>query len=149
MDTYDAVVLAIIARIGRMPPATGRVEGADALRPLFTRARSTRAGEEEAWRTSDTRALARDFAERLGLDPTDFGAKSFRIGGATDWRKVFGAAAAEALVRQRGRWASDVATVYQRALADEHLGGSAAVGDADGAELEALCRGWAQPATFR
>ena len=62
---------------------------------------------------------------------------------------MFGAAAAEALVRQRGRWASDVATVYQRALADEHLGGSAAVGDADGAELEALCRGWAQPATFR
>ena len=36
-----------------------------------------------------------------------------------------------------------------RALADEHLRGSAAVGDAGGAELEALCRGWAQPATFR
>ena len=29
------------------------------------------------------------------------------------------------------------------------MSGSVAVGDADGAELETLCRGWSQPATFR
>ena len=34
-------------------------------------------------------------------------------------------------------------------LAAEHLQGLAAVGDARGAELEALCKGWAQPANFR
>ena len=36
-----------------------------------------------------------------------------------------------------------------RALAEEHLGASAVIGDAVGRELEALCPGWAQPATFR
>ena len=55
----------------------------------------------------------------------------------------------QAIIRQRGRWCSDVASVYQRALAEEHLRGSAAVGEANGAELEALCSGWSQPATFR
>ena len=143
MDVYDAVVIAVAARLGRMPPAVGRIGGEDGLKPLFVRARGG------AWRTADTRDLARELAELLGLDPADFGAKSFRIGGATDWRAVFGARAAEALIRQRGRWCSDVAAVYQRALAEEHMSGSVAVGDADGAELETLCRGWSQPATFR
>ena len=74
--------------------------------------------------------------------------KSFRIGGATDWRDVFGADA-ERIITQRGRWHSDVAFLYQRALVGAHLRGSAAVGDAQGADLESLCRGWVQPATFR
>ena len=39
--------------------------------------------------------------------------------------------------------------LYERALAEEHLGASAVIGDAVGRELEALCPGWAQPATFR
>ena len=104
--------------------------------------------EREPW-TAGVRALAQRYAAAAGLDPAEVGAKSFRIGGATDWRAVFGARAAEALIRQRGRWCSDVAAVYQRALADEHMSGSVAVGDADGAELETLCRGWSQPATFR
>ena len=78
-----------------------------------------------------------------------YGAKSFRIGGATDYRAVYGPAGAERLIRQRGRWWSDIHAIYERALAEEHLGGSAAVGGADGAELEVLCKGWAQPATLR
>ena len=84
-----------------------------------------------------------------GLDESLFGAKSFRIGGATDYRAVYGPEAAERMIRQRGRWWSDIHALYQRALAAEHLQGSAAVGDARGAELEALCKGWAQPANFR
>ena len=40
-------------------------------------------------------------------------------------------------------------SAYQRALAEVHLRGSATVGSADRAALESLCRGWAQPATFR
>ena len=90
-----------------------------------------------------------DFAAMLGLRSEDFGAKSFRIGGATDYRAAFGAVKAERLIKQRGRWWSDIHQLYERALAEEHLDASAAVGDARGAELEALCEGWAQPAEFR
>ena len=56
---------------------------------------------------------------------------------------------AERIIKQRGRWESDIHQIYQRALASEHLGASVALGDAAGRELEALCAGWAQPASFR
>ena len=144
MDTYDAIVLAMAARLGRMPPARGRVEGPEADLPLFVGPRG------KPWGTADTRRLARRIASTLdGLDEALFGAKSFRIGGATDYRAVYGPEAAERMIRQRGRWWSDIHALYQRALATEHLQGSAAIGDARGAELEALCKGWAQPANFR
>ena len=143
MDVYDAIVLALKARLGRMPPTRGAVEGPEADLPLFT------GHNGRPWRTTDSRLLAREFAERLRLNPEDFGAKSFRIGGATDYRAAFGAVQAERLIRQRGRWWSDIHQLYERALAEEHLTASAAVGSARGAELEALCEGWAQPAEFR
>ena len=143
MDTYDAIVLAIEGRIGRLPPARGKVEGPEALLPLFV-------GPKGApWCTSDTRRLARRIAARLELDEELFGAKSFRIGGATDYRAIYGPEAAERVIKQRGRWWSDIHALYQRSLATEHLQGSAAIGDARGAELEALCKGWSQPTTFR
>ena len=97
----------------------------------------------------DTRRLARKLAARLKLEENLFGAKSFRIGGATDYRAVYGPEAAERIIKQRGRWWSDIHALYQRALAAEHLQGSAAIADARGAELEALCKGWVQPTTFR
>ena len=143
MDVYDAVVLAIVARTGKMPPSLGRTDGPKAAEPLFTRHTGG------VWRTGDTRELAQEIAKLAGEDPTEFGAKSFRIGGATDWRAVFGPAAAETLIRERGRWSSDIARIYQRALVADHARGSAAVGDAGGRDLEALCRGWTQPASFR
>ena len=143
LDTYDAIVLAMQARLGRLPPVRGRVEGPEAQLPLFV------GHGGKPWRTTDTRQLARDFSAMLGLRSEDFGAKSFRIGGATDYRAAFGAVKAERLIKQRGRWWSDIHQLYERALAEEHLDASAAVGDARGAELEALCEGWAQPAEFR
>ena len=85
----------------------------------------------------------------LGVPPADVGGKSFRIRGATDLQAQLGATEAERLIRQRGRWESDIHAVYQRALAHQHLGASVAIGDAIGRELEALCRGWVQPAAFR
>eukprot|EP00965_Chrysotila_dentata_P104826 3461987-Pleurochrysis_carterae.AAC.1 len=42
-----------------------------------------------------------------------------------------------ALIKQRGRWQSDVASVYQRAIVDAQLEASAGIGDAAGVELEA------------
>lgn len=77
MCTYDAVVLAMRQRLGRLPPAIGRVVGPDAVRPLFNR--PPRRGQPEAWRTTDTNKLAKDMAAALGLPEDDFGAKSFRI----------------------------------------------------------------------
>ena len=131
-----------MAQVGREPPTAGRATGPLALRPFFLGPRG------DPWTTDDTRRLAMRMAAALGLDPAEFGGKSFRIGGATDWRDVFGADA-ERIITQRGRWHSDIAHLYQRALAGAHLRGSAAVGDAASADLESLCRGWVQPANFR
>ena len=50
------------------------------------------------------------------------------------------------VTRQRGRWDSDVANVYQRPLLADQLAGAAAVGGATGTDLEALCAGFAQRA---
>ena len=88
-------------------------------------------------------------AAELGLVTEEFGAKSFRIGGATDMRAVKGVEVATRLIKQRGRWWTDIHTIYERALASEHLELSAGVGGAVGRDLECLCEGWVQPATFR
>eukprot|EP00965_Chrysotila_dentata_P149404 4934204-Pleurochrysis_carterae.AAC.1 len=63
-------------------------------------------------------------AEACGLNPDEFGGKCWRIGGATDLRDRLGEAG-ERVIRQLGRWASDVAGVYQRALVDRQLDVSA------------------------
>ena len=144
MCVYDAIVGAFRIAGGSDPPAVGRQRGPLANRPLFTSYRRGR----PVWNTNDTRALAQRMAIALGEDPSEYGGKSFRIGGATDWRDIFGADA-ERIITQRGRWHSDIALLYQRALAGTHLRGSVAVADAVGADLESLCKGWIQPATFR
>ena len=99
----------------------------------------------DVWRTSASRALFRDIAAAAGLDPAPFGAKSGRIGGATDARDRLGEAG-KAVIQRRGRWGSDVAEAYQRELLATQLDLSAALGDAVGEDLEQLCIGWAQPA---
>jgi hypothetical protein len=142
MCLYDAIRLHWRASTGTEPPQVGRVGGAIAVRPIFT---GERGG---VWDTRDTRELAQEYAEALGLVKSEFGAKAFRIGGAIDWRDVF-KHDAERIITERGRWHSDIAAIYARALAEAHLRGSAAVGDAVGADLESLCAGWVQPATFR
>jgi hypothetical protein len=138
---YDAIAIAWQAVLGSPPPTEGRVQGPAAQIPFF---RCLWKHGGPVWDTEDTRDLARRMAISLGLDPNEFGGKSFRIGGATDWRQKLGADS-ERLIRQRGRWLSDIALCYQRALARQHLDASAAVADAEGADLEALCPGWAQP----
>eukprot|EP00965_Chrysotila_dentata_P032968 1098498-Pleurochrysis_carterae.AAC.1 len=88
-------------------------------------------------------------AAAVGLDAADFGGKWWRIGGATDMRDLKGEEGC-ALIKQRGRWQSDVASVYQRAIIDAQLEAiSAGIGDASGVELKAVCAGCAQPSNFR
>ena len=95
--------------------------------------------------TSRVRDIARRVAAAGGVDAAEVGAKAFRIGGATDWREEAGEPGAH-IVRQRGRWDSDVAHIYQRPLLAAQLAVAAAVGSARGTDLEALCYGFAQRA---
>ena len=137
---YDAVLGQLVRRRAEVPEARWAAE------PLFARADGT------AIDTGDMRTFAEEAASelrRLGVGIGRVGAKSFRVGGATDLRDFYGEEYAQQSIRERGRWASDVALVYQRALARAHLGASAGVGDAAGLDLESLCAGWVQPATFR
>jgi hypothetical protein len=145
MCAYTAVLRVWRARLGEAPPTLGRISARHpaAKQAIFV---ST---SGKPWDTDDTRDLARRFAIDLDIPSCDVGAKAFRIGGATDLQMLLGNAAGEKVIRQRGRWSSDVAQVYQRALAGAHLDASAGIGDVRGRELEALVQGWAQPAGFR
>lgn len=142
MCVYDAIVAAWEAQTDQPFPSVGRVTGPLADVPFF---RCSWKRGSPVWNTDDTRALAMAMATALGLDPSEFGGKSFRIGGATDWRAKLGADS-ERLIKQRGRWKSDIALAYQRSLAQQHLEASVAVGDVSSADMEALCPGWVQPA---
>ena len=75
--------------------------------------------------SSYVKGLVRSFARSIGLDEELFGARSLRIGGATDWLEKLGRVEGRAVVKQRGRWASDCDLIYERALLRTHLEGSA------------------------
>jgi hypothetical protein len=145
MCPYEAVCRLWRARLGEEPPAAGRIAAGHpaAQAPMFV------AAAGRPWDTGDTRELARRFAAALGIPTSEVGAKAFRIGGATDLQIRLGSEGGQKVIKQRGRWSSDVAAVYQRALAEVHLDASASIGDAQGRELEALIEGWAQLAQFR
>ena len=77
--------------------------------PLFTRPSGS------MWTTEDSRKLFKRIAEAAGIDPSSVGGKASRIGGSTDAKDRTGEAG-KAIIKRRGRWASDVAEVYQREL---------------------------------
>ena len=77
-------------------------------------------------------------------DPVEWGAKSLRIGGATDLLAALGVEEAEAVVRARGRWCSEVWTIYARGSANLQLDASAAMAIEASVEAEALIN-WVQP----
>ena len=78
------------------------------------------------------------------------GGHSFRIGGATDLRERLGVEAGRTVITDRGRWMDeDIGFIYQRVTADEQLSASAEMTRAEGADLEGIFAGWAQPAVRR
>jgi hypothetical protein len=89
-------------------------------------------------RTAGVRSLARRLASaaHMDCDPSELGAKSFRIGGATDWRDCLGDSSA-GIVQQRGRWDSTVALIYQWPLLASHLAATMWVRPGGSADLEA------------
>ena len=140
LDAYDAIRRAWIARTEEVPAHLWPQA------PLFTSAE----GSMCAWTTDDSRRLAMDYGRRAGINDADIGGKAFRIGGATDMRDAMGDASVH-LIKQRGRWASDVAHVYQRALVRSHLEASVRMSSSGAAsrDMEELVKGWAQPAICR
>ena len=101
------------------------------------------------WTTKDSKALAMELGGMVGFPAEEIGGKCARIGGATDMKELMGESS-QSLIKQRGRWASDVAAVYQRALIRAHLEASAAVGGMQlSRDMEEVFKGWSQPATFR
>ena len=71
----------------------------------------------------------------------------------TELRVKLGMESAAELIKARGRWASDIGAIYSRALVEEHLDASVAMGDSVGEalsrDMEEMCAGWVQPASFR
>ena len=107
--------------------------------PVFTRV------DGSAVDAGDVRKTAQRMAAACGEKASDFGAKSARVGGATDLRAAKGAAGKD-MIMQRGRWNSDIADIYQRVLVDDQLTAAAAMSHASGADLESMLHGWSQPA---
>ena len=142
LDTYDALLLLWRSNQHNIPVRL-RTLGAPGEAPFFIGAQ----GAE--WTTNDSKLLAREMGAWLDIPEIELGGKFARIGGATDMRELLGDAS-QALIKQRGRWASDVAGVYQRALVRAHLEASAAVGGVQlSRDMEEILKGWSQPASFR
>ena len=106
--------------------------------PLF------RDDEGDGVRAKTVRLDCRAVAVAAGLSPTEFGASSLRVGGAEDIYDVF-EEAADSVIKERGRWWTDIHLIYQRASASRHMRVSAAMGEATGISLEAFAEGWAMP----
>lgn len=99
--------------------------------------------------TDDVKTLVRQAVTLLQLgDPTEWGAKSPRIGASTDLGMALGTVEAERIIWERGRWCSEIGQIYKRFSADEQAKASLALSAAEGVDLESLT-GWTQPAEVR
>jgi len=108
--------------------------------PVFRR--SARGGPEAAVSTRDVRATVRTVAVAAGEPAGDFGAHSLRIGGATDMRDLLGIEKGKSLIKDRGRWKSDIFHIYTRADMAAGLEASAGMADVKSVEIEAIFSDW-------
>ena len=74
--------------------------------------------------------LARDMVAELKLPLGEFGAKFARIGGATGLREKLGDSRATEVIKERGRWGSDIYKIYQGSLLRVQLQASRGMGEA-------------------
>ena len=131
--SYDAIMAVYAERCRTVPQAEW------ATAPLFV----TPSGSH--WESADVLSLARRWAPLLGIDPAKTGGKAFRIKSASDLRDQFGADG-ERIIRERGRWWSDVDHIYSRASLQRHLHASATMADGDNTAIERAHPSWVQPA---
>lgn len=137
---YDALRAVWLDRVAHLPLAQRAYRGG-CTEPFFL------GDDGKTWCTADSQRLAQWVAEKAGLQVDHTGGKAFRIGGATDLRDVFGEAGRR-MIMERGRWGTDVAQVYQRALLRDQLDASAGAAAASSRDLEEVVAGWAQPAVY-
>ena len=125
----------------RLAARVGTEEMATSDLPFFTQPNGKAVDTKYV---SDT---VKRFVTTVGEPASEYGGKGPRVGGAQDVRHAMGADdAATLVIKQRGRWASDIALIYARACATGHLMLSRVMGDAAGIDLEALVRGYTMAA---
>ena len=99
--------------------------------------------------SEDVAAIGKRIASLAGWPAEEValvGAKWARIGGATDFYDEF-AEEGRAILKRRGRWASDLDQIYSRTSLTRQLEASQRVGDSSGLDFERVFPGYAQPAT--
>ena len=94
--------------------------------------------------TTVMRATFKQVALAADMAVGEVGASSGRIGSAEDLYDRYGADG-EAIIRERGRWWSDIHEVYQRSSATRQMDAVAGAIDSVGISLEELGDGWANP----
>ena len=112
----------------------------------FTGPPSPELPDPSCWRPladSDIVRWVKEAAVASGVDPTRRAGRALRMGGAADLYDIFGPAG-ERYIRERGRWASDVAQIYQRVSASAHGDLSRMIGDSSGLDLQSMLSGWSQ-----
>ena len=95
------------------------------------------------YNTAKVRDIARNIATLLGQPAHQYGGKSFRIGGASDILEAY-QGDSEKILRQRGRWQTDIGKIYARGSVTANFATSRGMTFAPGADLERQT-GWRQP----
>jgi len=100
-------------------------------------------------RTSDVKEGVRQLVGSLGLEPSQYGGMSCRVGFATDAVDTYGQTVADDLFQQMGRWAGDMWQIYARISASAHMRSAEEIEMSSGVSIEELADGWVQPAARR
>ena len=142
--TYDAVLRVWRAR-QHLVPERERTYGQPSGTAFFMDAKG------KPWTSRTSREVAGRLGVMAGIPLEETGGKMWRIGGATELRVRMGTERARMLLVDRGRWMDrDIGYIYSRALVQDHLDASAAMGDGEGSrDMEEVFAGWVQPANFR
>jgi hypothetical protein len=141
MCTFDALAAAWPILAATVPPANW-------ASTLFFRIQEEEERHPRNWRplrTSDVASWVDEAAQAAGLPPKSRGTRALRMGGASDMYDLYGPAG-ERYIRERGRWGSDVAQIYQRVSAAAHGAISRAIGGSTGIDLQSMLSGWCQTA---
>ena len=126
----------------------------EALRRLADARQSEGAGRDDSlflsrggkpMTTACFRALVKRYAKILGFKPSEFGAHSPRIGGASELMAHPGSCS-ELLLQAKGRWDSQIGRIYTRMTRRAHLAASDCMFQAAGRDLEEILPEFVEPA---
>ena len=128
-DAYAA-----LRRLAKLDPVPTGERGNT---PLFNLRRGSVQGQKRPMKVGDLRNLIRRYAHLIGQKQlSQWGAHSFRIGGATDLAATD--KCSPALLAAKGRWASDIGNIYARMTRKSQLAASRLMHTAKGRDLEEI-----------